>query len=126
MAQIDGENRIFSYFGQTLDYDLEGRLMLYDALSTNLQKRLGAVITGSSLVGLYMFCTTPTVYEFSLQALMKFGGITWFGLVTTNQLVLMKERATKVNRMYLLQGGHSVRLFFNNGKILDVPLTGIQ
>ena len=126
MAQIDSDNRVFSYFGETLDYDLEGRLMLYDALSSNLQKRLGAVITGSSLLAFYMFYTTPTVYELTLPAVMNFGCLAWFGLVTMNQLSMMKERATKVNRMYLLQGGNTVRLFFNNGKVLDVPLTGIQ
>ena len=84
MAQIDSDNRAFRYFGETLDYDLEGRLMLYDALSSNLQKRLGAVITGSSLLAFYMFYTTPTVYELTLPAVMNFGCLAWFGLVTMN------------------------------------------
>ena len=100
--------------------------MLYDAFANNIQKRMGAVLQGTSLLGLYMFCTTPTVYELTLPTLMNFGGLAWFGLITVNQLSMMKERATKINRMYLLQGGNTVRLFFNNGKVLDVPLTGIQ
>ena len=62
----------------------------------------------------------------STTAFMHFGGLAWFTFISMLQLNLIKERAQKVNRIFLISGGSTVRLQFNNGKVLDVPLSGIH
>ena len=57
---------------------------------------------------------------------MHYGGLAWFTFISLLQLNLIKERAQKVNRIFLISGGNAVRLQFNNGKVLDVPLSGIH
>ena len=110
---------------QILEYDQEGRMLVYDGLAKNLKKNMGFFSITSSVAGLIAFKTTPASYAMDLNALMHWGGITWFSMIGLLHLWDVRNRHLKINRVYLLQGGQVARLQFNSGKSSDVPVSGL-
>ena len=98
---IDGETRTFNS-GMGLTFDVEGRLSLYDGLAQNLPRKIGTIAIGTSLAGFYMFYTTPSAMAMTTTALMQWGGLGLFTMVTMTHLRLVVERAKRINRIYQL------------------------
>ena len=85
MGMVDPSTRAFKS-EQPLIYDKEGRLIVYDGLANNLKRNLGFLSIGSSLVGLILFYKYPASYALDENALLHWGGISYFILISLLQL----------------------------------------
>ncbi len=101
MSMIDPENRSFNS-DQPLNYDIVGRMPIYDGLSMNLIKPYGFFSIGTSLAGLWAFYSTEAAYELGTQALMHWGGLGYFTIVTVMTGRYARQSTKKINRIYLL------------------------
>ena len=66
-----------------LEYDIEGRMLVFDSLAVNLPRFYGFISIGSSLGGLYLFNTTAATTTMTMNTLMHWGGISYFTLFST-------------------------------------------
>ena len=125
MSMVDPETRAFNS-EEPLIFDKEGRSLVYDGLASNLKRKLGFFSIGTKLGGLLLFQTYPASYVLDLNALLHWGGITYFGLMSLLQLSDIRMRQLKIHRIFLLKGGQVARLHFNSGTISDIPISAIS
>ena len=126
MSMVNGETRAFSA-QQPLEFDTEGRMLIFDSLSNNLKRFYGFFSIASSLGGLQLYHSyIPTSSLLALDSLLHYGGLTYFLLFSTMTFRHLAQQRNKINRVYLLQGGQIARLQFNDGKIQDAPLSAIS
>ena len=98
---------------------------IYDGLAKNLPRIFSSFYIALSLGSTYFFYNYPASYAMDMDALCHWGGLSYFTITTVMLFRYLRQKNTKIGRLFLLQGGQMVRLQFVSGAIMDTPVSTI-
>ena len=120
-TRIDDSNYLV---GEHLNFDMEGKHLVFDALDYYLASKPRNLNLLLSLGGLYFTYGFYFAVPFSSLPFYLSSGFT--SLILLTNMVRYADRKRALARMWLLKNGTIVRLLLSSGTMVDVPISGIK